>query len=105
LLKASLQAVLDLQKTTGKGGGQGPILLAIFVGDVPELAKKVAAENGMTALVVPDPQRNISAAYEVNILPTTVCLDASGLVRSIRYGRFAVEPCASPTDGKAGASQ
>jgi len=105
LLKASLQAVLDLQKTTGKGGGQGPILLAIFVGDVPELAKKVAAENGMTALVVPDPHRNISAAYEVNILPTTVCLDASGLVRSIRYGRFAVEPGASPTGGKAGASQ
>jgi hypothetical protein len=105
LLKASLQAVLDLQKTTGKGGGQESILLAIFVGDALELAKKVAAENEMTALVVPDPQRNISAAYEVNILPTTVSLDASGVVRSIRYGRFAAEPGASPAGGKAGASR
>lgn len=101
----SLQAVLDLQKTTGKGGGQGPLLLAINDGDVPELAKKVAAENRLTAVLVPDAQRNISAAYGVNIWPTTVFLDASGLVRSIRYGRFAAEPGASPTGGKAAASR
>jgi peroxiredoxin len=104
-LKASMQAALDLQKTTGKVGAQGPILLAINDGEAPALAKKVAAENGLTAVVVPDPQRNISLAYGVNIWPTTVFLDASGLVRSIRYGRFAAEPGASPTGGKAAASR
>jgi peroxiredoxin len=93
--KASLQAALDLQKTIGKAAGQGPILLAINDGEAPELARRAAQENGLTAALVPDPQRSISLAYGVNIWPTTVFLDASGLVTGIRYGRLARDPAAS----------
>jgi peroxiredoxin len=103
--KASLQAALDLQKASGKTAGQGPILLAINDGEAHELARRVARENGLTAALVPDPRRNISLAYGVNIWPTIVFIDASGLVRSIRYGRFAGDPGASPSAGKAAASR
>lgn len=103
--KVSLQAVLDLQKTTGKAGAQGPILLAINDGGTLEQTKKTAAENGLTAIVVPDPLRNISAAYGVNSWPTTLYLEPSGRVRSIRYGCFSAEANASPTWGKAAASR
>jgi peroxiredoxin len=103
-LKVSVQAVLDLQKTTGKRGGQGPFLVAISDGGTSEQTKKTAAENGLTAIVVPDPQRNISAAYGVDSWPITLYLDKAGLVRNIRYGRFAAEPGASPSGSKAATS-
>jgi peroxiredoxin len=102
--KASLQAALDLQKTIGKTG-RGPILLAINDGEAPELARRAALENGLMATLVPDPQRNISLAYGVNIWPTTVFLDASGLVTGIRYGRLAGDPAASPAGQKDGPSR
>jgi peroxiredoxin len=101
--KPSIEAGRDLQKAAGKG--PGPIVLAINDGEAVDLAKRVAAENELTAALVPDPQRNISLAYAVSIWPTTVYLDTSGLVRSIRYGRFAAEPGTSPTGGKAPASR
>jgi len=89
--KPSIEAVRDLQKTSPKAGGQRPVVLAINDGEVGELAKRVAAENGFSAIVVPDPQREISAAYGVSIWPTTVFIDASGVVRNIRYGRYSGE--------------
>jgi len=103
--KPSLETVRDLQKPTGKAGGQGPVVLAINDGEAPELAKRVAAENGLSATIVADPQRSIAVAYAVNIWPTIVFLDAFGLVRKIRYGRFAGENVESPSPGKAAASR
>jgi len=103
--KPSIETVRDLQKPTGKAGGQGPVVLAINDGEVLELAKKVAAENGLSATIVADPQRSISLAYGVTLWPTIVFIDAFGLVRKIRYGRFAGENVESPSPGKAAASR
>ena len=103
--KPSIETVRDLQKPTGKAGGQGPMVLAINDGEVPELAKRAAAENGLSATVVADPERSLSLAYGVNIWPTIVFLDAFGLVRKIRYGRLAGENVESPSRGKAAASR
>jgi peroxiredoxin len=87
-LKPSLETVRDLQRPTGEAGGQGPVVLAINDGEPPELAKRVAAANGLSATLVADPGRTISLAYGVNLWPTIVFIDALGLVREIRYGRF-----------------
>ena len=62
-------------------------MLALNDGDAIESARRVAAENGLEAILVPDPDRKISLAYNVNIWPTIVSIDALGLVREIRYGR------------------
>ncbi len=97
--KPSIEAVRDLQQPTGKAGGQGPMVLAINDGEAVELAKRAAAENGLSAIVVADPQRSISLAYGVTLWPTIVFLDAFGLVRKIRYGRLAGENVESPSRG------
>jgi peroxiredoxin len=86
----SLETLRQLQ-TMSKARGQGPTLLAINDGEPPELAKKIAAEGGLSAIVVTDPEREISFAYGVNLWPTTIVIDAGGLVRDIRYGRFSRE--------------
>lgn len=103
--KPSLQAARDLQKPTGRAGGQGPVVLAINDGEASELVQKVAAENELSAIVVPDPQREISVAYGVSIWPTIVFIDAFGLVRKIRYGRFAGENVENPSAEKAAAAK
>jgi|GEM_PF-1339390 len=95
--KASLETLRDLQKTFARAGSQGPVVLAINDGEALELAKKVAAENGLSAIMVPDPERDISLAYGVSIWPTTVFIDARGLVRDIRYGRFSLEQVKYPS--------
>lgn len=95
--KPSIETVRDLQETTR--------VLAINDGEAPQLAKKAAAENGLSATIVTDPERSISLVYGVNIWPTVVFIDAFGLVRMIRYGRLAGEQVEHPTEAKAAAAQ
>jgi peroxiredoxin len=85
-VKASIQAVRDLQNPEVRGKTKAAMVLAINDGDEPEMARAVAAENGVTATVVADPQREISAAYGVNMWPTIVTVNAAGIVGGIRYG-------------------
>ncbi len=101
--KPSMETVRDVQETTRKAGAQGSVVLAINDGEAPELVKKVAAEHRLSAILVADPQRSISLAYGVNIWPTIVFLDAFGLVRGIRYGRFAGQHVEAPSREKAAA--
>jgi len=103
--KPSLETVRDLQKTSGRAGGQGPVVLAINDGEAPELVKKVAAENGLSAIVVIDPERQFSLAYGVNLWPTAVFIDARGLVHDIRYAGFSGEQVEYPPQMKTAAAQ
>lgn len=82
----SIEAVRDLQERDGKTGAQKTVVLAINDGDSPNVARRVAAESRFSAILVTDATRDISAAYGVNIWPTVVSLDASGLITGIRYG-------------------
>jgi peroxiredoxin len=79
------EAVRDAGKASQKAGR--PVVLAINDGEAPVSAKQAAAAHPLEATVVADPQRRISSAYGVEIWPTTVFIDAAGLVRSIQYGR------------------
>jgi peroxiredoxin len=88
--RPSIEAVRDLANTA-RGTPRQPIVLAINDGEPAELAKYVAAENGLASTLVTDPQRHISLAYGVNIWPTTVFIDEAGLVSEIRYGRFGAD--------------
>jgi peroxiredoxin len=102
--RPSIDAVRDVQATAGTSGGAGPVLLAINDGEAAELARRAAAENGLTATIVTDAERNIALAYGVTIWPTAIFLDASGLVQAIQYARFTGEPGTSPAQGPAGAA-
>jgi peroxiredoxin len=86
--KTSIDAVRDFEKATQGSPGLGSVVLAI-IDETPEMAKKAAAENGLSAILVPDPNREIARAYGVTMRPTIVSIDASGLVWQVRYGRVA----------------
>jgi peroxiredoxin len=87
----SIDAVLDLLKAAKGGAAQGPVILAINDGEPADLAANIAAANGFSAALVPDPKREISATYGLRIWPTTVYLDSLGLVRAIQHGYSAVQ--------------
>jgi hypothetical protein len=61
------------------------------------VARAVAAESGLTAILVTDPKREIGLAYGVTLWPTIVMLDASGMVAGIRYGYVPGEQSGSPS--------
>jgi peroxiredoxin len=82
--KQSIQRIRDLQQDDASAAAQ--VLLAINDGDSPETAKRAAAENRLTANLVTDPAREIARAYGVTAWPTTVFIDALGLVAGVRYG-------------------
>ncbi len=84
--KQSVAAVRDVEGQTRKYGEPEPVVLAINDGESAEVAKRTAAEHRFSATVVMDPKREISGFYGVNIWPTLVFIDASGLVRTIQYG-------------------
>ncbi|MDQ3081615.1 MAG: redoxin domain-containing protein, partial [Gemmatimonadota bacterium] len=81
----SIEVIHDLSRTSG--ASQPPMVLAVNDGDAPDAAKKAAAENGVTAIVVTDPSRSIARAYGIDTWPTAVSIDALGLVRAVRNGR------------------
>jgi peroxiredoxin len=85
--KASMDAVRDLQEIAGKSARSGSTVLAINDGESVEAATKAAEAHKFAAILVTDPQRQISSAYGVSVWPTTVSIDTSGIVTAIRYGR------------------
>jgi hypothetical protein len=73
----SVSAVRDAVASAGDKS----IVLAVRDG-----AASPSGEVG-SAIVVPDPQRQVAAAYGVTMWPTVFLIDESGIVRSISYGR------------------
>jgi peroxiredoxin len=82
--RPSLDAVRQAQSAAQKSGA--PIVLAINDGESPEAVKRAVDANGLSVTVVTDPRRRITSAYGVSVWPTTVLIDAAGLVRSLQYG-------------------
>lgn len=92
--KQSIQRVRDLQ---GVRNGEGsPAVLAINDGDSPEMANRVAKENRLTANIVTDPAGAIARAYGVTAWPTTVFIDAMGIVTGVRFGLHGEAMAAQP---------
>ena len=89
--KTSIQAVRDLQTVVANSKAPLPFLVAVNVGDDPEVARAVAAENGITAMLATDPKREVAYAYGVELLPTRVSVNTSSTVTGIRYGYVAGE--------------
>ena len=89
--QASIETVLDLQKPFANTASPNTALLAICDGEPLEAARQAAAQHGITAVLVPDPDRDIAQACGITLWPTTIFLDSSGLVSNVSYGRFSLE--------------
>jgi peroxiredoxin len=81
----SINAVLAAQKSAASAGTP-PLVLAINDGEPSDQARAAAAENGFTAILVTDPKREISTAYGITLVPTTLRVDDTGTITAIQYG-------------------
>lgn len=77
----ALQALYNEQ-----GAGSSFELLAINMHEAAETAAVYGVELGLTFPLVVDPDGQISSSYRVRVLPTTVIVDAQGVVRSQHLG-------------------
>jgi peroxiredoxin len=103
-VKPSIQAIQDLQASVTRSKSPA-ILMAVDDGEDPSVARAVAAESGLTAILVTDPKREISVGYGVSLWPTIVSIDKSGAVAGIKYGYVPGEPVLSPLGSPAEPAQ
>jgi len=99
--RPSMEMVRRLQALFEKASEPAPIVLAINDGEDPELATRIGAQAGLSAMVVADPQRAISLAYGVNVWPTTVGLDVRGLISYVWHGLFSPEQAGQESPSEA----
>jgi hypothetical protein len=82
----SMATIGNLHRAFSQPGVDAPLLVAINDGEDGEFARGLAAVEEGEVVIVPDPARQVSRAYGINIWPTTVFLDSSGVVVDIRFG-------------------
>jgi peroxiredoxin len=75
-----------LQRLHDQTGQQGPVILAINDGEDPRRIAEIRREHEFTFKLIADPRRRISRRYGVHCWPTTVSIDACGLVERVHFG-------------------
>ena len=84
--QSSVDTVRLVQERLGREDGEQPLLLAIENGE-SVADETVSAGSGSGTIMVPDPAGRIAGPYGISVWPTTIFIDADGVVREIRYGR------------------
>jgi peroxiredoxin len=80
-----LQAFYDAHKE------QGLRILAVNLGEPPELARAWVDEFGLTFDILLDPQQSIAALYQIRGQPSTYVIAPSGIITAIFYGPVSTE--------------
>lgn len=86
--KVSAKAQPSVASTAMHPGWQRAVVLTIRNGGVPDQAAQDEATADDGATDIPDPTRLISKAYGISAWPTTVYIDAQGIVRGVRHGQL-----------------
>lgn len=74
----------DIQAAYEELAPKGLVLLAVSLGDAPDVAAEFAKRNNVTFTVLLDPNRKLtSAAYPIYNFPTHIFIDETGTVRKI----------------------
>ncbi len=70
----------------GESAERGFEILAVNMGDSPGQAQEFAEEMGMTFPVLLDRHGEVAYAYHVHGIPTSVFVDAEGIIRHVHVG-------------------
>lgn len=84
--RPAMDTLASLRRVLMPEGVMDGVILIIDDGESDELAIAIATGGESGVIVVPDPDGMISNAYGIRVWPTTVFMDAAGLVREIQYG-------------------
>ena len=66
----------------------GLVILAVNLGESPELVQEFVDYYGLTFPILLDPRSRVGMIYNAANLPTTYFIDNSGIIRSIKRGAF-----------------
>ena len=66
--------------------GRHLVIVAINDGEDPECVDEIRRTHHLTLTLVSDPERKIAALYDVSCWPTTVWIDATGVVNRVQLG-------------------
>jgi peroxiredoxin len=86
--RPSVDSLALLRETLRKSGGNEIALIAIHAEDGAETANALGDE---AVIVAPDPDGAIAEAYGVNVWPTTIVIEESGVIVDIRSGLLTEE--------------
>jgi hypothetical protein len=80
--RPSVEALTTARESLRNSGGRDAVLLAIHGG--PGAETSLLGDDAL--IVMPDPDGAIAAAYGIDVWPTTVVVDESGVIVSIQSG-------------------
>ena len=80
--------------------GRPPLIVAIDDSEGGEFARGLAAACEGAVVAVADPERQIARAYGVTLWPTTVFLDANGLVQAVNLGLLSEQDLEPPVESR-----
>ncbi len=66
--------------------GDQVVVLGINAGESPETVEAFARQIGVTYPLLLDRDQEVTRAYRVRSMPTSLIIDAHGVVQSVRYG-------------------
>jgi len=66
--------------------GARVVVLGVNVGESAADARTFAQNNGIRYPLLLDPDRAVTAAYQPRAMPTSLFIDAAGVVRAVSYG-------------------
>jgi thiol-disulfide isomerase/thioredoxin len=80
-----LQAFYEAHRSTGLR------VLAVNIGESPDIIRTWVYELGLTFDILLDPQQSLLALYQVRGQPSTYFVSSSGIITSIFYGPVSAE--------------
>jgi peroxiredoxin len=63
-------------------------IVAVNSLDNADSARSYAADNGLNFIIPIDPRGDVSSLYNIRGMPTTLFIDAKGIIKSIKIGPF-----------------
>jgi peroxiredoxin len=81
-----LRELRHLQGLHREAGRDRPVVIAINGGEAPERVAEVCRKHELTLTVVHDLEQRIARRYGVSCWPTTVSINADGIVDRIQFG-------------------
>jgi peroxiredoxin len=77
-----------IQQTFEQWGSEGPVILAINIGESHSAARKFAQEQKLSLPILLDSEKKAARDYQVRYIPTTFLIDKEGKIQAIKIGAF-----------------
>jgi peroxiredoxin len=66
-------------------------ILAVNLGETPDIIRRWVDDYGLTFDIILDPQQSLAALYQIRGQPSTYAISPSGIITAIYYGPISVD--------------